>query len=218
MAAEAGESEFEILLRDHAEGLYRLGRWLSGSADVAEELVQEAALRAYRRFDTFDRSGSFKAWMSRILTNVYIDRYRRKHLDGQTTDFQESEPVWQEVEEPAYFEPAEALAGYAEHVDGAVKRAVEDVPLPFRTVFLLYSLAGLSYKEIAETLAIPMGTVMSRLFRARGILKRALRGYAAEAGYRVEEEAAEASGDESGGAAGGDLADGESPPRDQVAE
>lgn len=175
------DHRFRELFLEHSDQLYRLGMWLSKSHHVAEELVQEAALKAYRSFDSFRPDGNFKAWISRILTNSYIDRYRKQSRAPAVVDFQEYEPEHQEPEASNQF-TADELDAFSEHVDDSVKEAVERLPDHLRIVFLLFGMAEFSYQRIADTLEIPMGTVMSRLYRARQQLKNDLREYAEDMG------------------------------------
>ena len=176
------DHRFEQLFGEHAEKLYRLALWLSKSHEQAEELVQEAALKAYRSFGSFRPDGNFGAWISKILTNTYIDRYRRQGRAPIAVDFQDHEPAAPDRAEAGHFS-TEELDGFEDHVDELIKHSVDRLAAHLRPVFLLSSLAELSYQEIADALEIPIGTVMSRLYRARQQLKEELRSYAAEHGY-----------------------------------
>jgi RNA polymerase sigma-70 factor (ECF subfamily) len=154
---------------------------MTGQPSSAEDLVQEAFLRAFRAFNQFERGTNFKAWLFRILTNVFLNDYRRKGREPQSTDFAEVEPA-DPATEGGEFKTEDVEAIRAHLGDEAVK-AIDRLPSDFRIPFLLSTFEGFSYKEIASILDIPMGTVMSRLFRARRLLKSDLKEYAKASGY-----------------------------------
>ena len=144
----------------------------------AEDLVQEVYLRAYRGFGGFQQGTNLKAWMFRILTNTYINSYRAKQRRPEQTELDEVEDLY--LYKRLGGLEAAALSRSAEDElmdtfsDAEVKAAVEDLPEIFRMAVLLADVEGFSYKEIAEILEIPIGTVMSRLSRARASLKNLL--------------------------------------------
>ncbi len=150
----------------------------------AEDLVQETYLRAYRAWDQFEPGTNLKAWLFRILTNLFISSYRKKQREPVVISADEQE----EFDLYSRLADRRALDGSAESivldqiVDDDVKSALADLPENFRIAVLLADVEGFSYKEIAEILAIPIGTVMSRLFRGRKALQKALWNLAAERG------------------------------------
>ena len=172
---------FEQLAYPLLDSAYRTALRMTGQPASAEDLVQEAFLRAFRAFNQFERGTNFKAWLFRILTNVFLNDYRRKGREPQTTDFADAEPADPSTE-PGEFKTEEVEAIRAHLGDEAVK-AIDRLPADFRIPFLLSTFEGFSYKEIASMLGIPMGTVMSRLFRARRLLKSDLKEYARASGY-----------------------------------
>ncbi len=175
-------SEFGRLLDEILPDLYRLARWLARDQASAEDLVQEASLRAYGRFRQFEKGTNFKAWLFRILHNHFLDQTRRGKRQAHSTDFAELEPVAPAtIEGPIGLDVAD-LDSYVERVDESVAGAIAALPETYRTPFLLFALGDLSYEEIASTLGIPVGTVMSRLFRARQKLQGTLVTYATENG------------------------------------
>ena len=177
------QTEFERLLGEVLSELYRLAHWLSPNAHDAEDLVQEATLRAYRAFDSFEPGTRFKAWIFRILTHVQIDRARQILRRGPTLALDPSLSTAKEsAPESPPFEPGD-LARIEDSIDDAVKHALDDLGEPFSTVFLFYSLGNLTYEEISQTLDIPIGTVMSRLYRARRKLQKVLKDFAHQEGY-----------------------------------
>jgi RNA polymerase sigma-70 factor (ECF subfamily) len=175
--------EFESLLGEHLPEVYRLAHWLARCPEDAEDLVQEAALRAYRAFDRFKRGTRFKAWIFRILTNVHIDRKRKEARRGPSSPLDPNS-----IEAPSagrllpQLDP-EALSRIEDSLDETVKLALDELSDPYRVVFLFYCLGDLTYEEIGHSLDIPIGTVMSRLYRARRKLQEALSEFAHREGY-----------------------------------
>lgn len=179
---------FEELARDHMSSLYGKALRLTRRAEDAEDLVQDTLLRAYRFQEQYQPGTNFKAWTFRILTNTFINRYHRSRrgpalvrlgaLDGRL----EREP------DPALPWGAARIKGPEQTLldgllDRKIEEALEDLPPGFRVVLTMAVLEHMSYKEIAAALSIPIGTVMSRLHRARRFLQARLRGYAARRGF-----------------------------------
>lgn len=172
-------SEFEALALPLADALYRTAYRMTGSAASAEDLVQEAYLKAFRAYGRFEKGSNFKAWIFTILSNAWINEVRRKSHGTAVTDFAEAEPAAEA--EAAHF-TAEEVDRLGEHLGDEAARAIAKVPGEFRLPFLLSTFEDLSYREIAAAVGIPIGTVMSRLFRARRILREELGARAARAG------------------------------------
>ncbi len=172
-------SEFEAQALPLAEALYRTAFRMTGSSASAEDLVQEAYLKAFRAYDRFEKGSNFKAWIFTILTNAFINDYRRKSHGVAVTDFAEAEPAAEA--EPVHF-TAEDVDRLGEHLEDEAARAIAKMPEEFRLPFLLSTFEDLSYREIAAAVGIPIGTVMSRLFRARRLLRAELGTAAARAG------------------------------------
>jgi RNA polymerase sigma-70 factor, ECF subfamily len=150
----------------------------------AEDLLQETTLRAYRGFASFQEGTNLKAWLYRILTNSFINTYRKKQREPKTVDGPEDLDEWFLYDRLG----AENVARSAEEdvlkniPDADVKDALESIPENFRMAVLLADVEGFSYKEIAEITGVPIGTVMSRLHRGRKALEKALYGVAKERG------------------------------------
>jgi RNA polymerase sigma-70 factor (ECF subfamily) len=145
----------------------------------AEDLVQETSVKAYAAFHQFMPGTNLRAWLHRILANTFINSYRKKRrepLAALSTDFQED---WQSGTDPlagpARSAEAEALDRLA---DSEILRALRDLPEEFRTAVYLADIEGYPYREIAEIMGTPIGTVMSRLHRGRGKLRQRLASYA----------------------------------------
>lgn len=171
------DKSFQALVLPHLGLIYRVARRLAGSDHEAEDLAQETMLRAYRAFGTFElRDFGVKPWLFKILNNTYLNRRERERVGPRPTD--------QDVldENPAAPTGSQATALDVEKLDSEVKRAIDALPEDFRVVLLLWATMELTYQEIADALEVPIGTVMSRLHRARGQLTRSLAGFARSQG------------------------------------
>ena len=177
------KSEFETLARPHVDALYRTALRMAGSPAAAEDLVQETYLKAFRNVHRFERGSNFRAWIFTILTNTYVNQYRRHGKEPVLTDFAEMEPAG--TEEAARLS-ADDVDAIKEKLGDEAKKALERVPPDYRLVFLLSTFEEMSYKEISGILGIPIGTVMSRLFRARTMLRDDLAAFARESGFLGE--------------------------------
>jgi len=192
------KQEFEALALTHLDSLYASALRLTKNERDAEDLVQDTCMRAYRFFDKFERGTNIKAWLFRILTNTFINRYRRKVKERVATEGPEQEAV-----QALFFsQDATDQASNPERflfdrlLSDDVLRAIDSLPIDFRMVVILADLQEFSYKEIADILTCPVGTVMSRLFRGRKLLQKMLRDYAAGLGVlstRENREVAEPS-------------------------
>ena len=157
---------------------------MTRDATMAEDLVQETLMRAYRFWHRFEQGTNIKAWLMRIQTNIFINRYRKRQKERAVFDSRQVDDLLPrlEVEERTYL-PPETRDEFLKHLIGdEVLRALDELPFEFRMTILLADMHDLSYKEIAEVLDCPVGTVMSRLHRARKMLQSRLLAYAAERG------------------------------------
>lgn len=151
----------------------------------AEDLLQDVFLRAYRFFHRFERGTNFKAWIFKILTNTYINRYRKQAREPLHVEFDKVDNLCTEASE---LDSRRHLQGFDERVyaglfDDEIKEALSRLPDDFRMVVLLADMEDLSYKEIAEIVGCPIGTVMSRLSRGRNQLQKLLLDYAIRNGF-----------------------------------
>jgi RNA polymerase sigma-70 factor (ECF subfamily) len=191
--------QFELEARPLLDHLYAIAYRMTRQSSSAEDLVQEALLRGYQAFDRFQEGTHFRAWIVRILTNIFINNYRRKAFTEQSMDPANLPPKVA----PPETDPAESttlsaeemcqlgdLSKLKERLGEATVVALEKVPQEYRIVFLLSCLCEQSYADISKTLEIPMGTVMSRLYRARGILRSELAEFGRSRGLLATEGAA----------------------------
>lgn len=181
----------------HLDSLFGAALRMTGDRQDAEDLVQDTFVKAIRNLHRYREGGSCKAWLFKILTNAYIDRYRKARRspipveleeEGRTGLYDRSlEPPGEEAA-PA-FDLSDLEEYLGRFVADEVKRAVDGLPEIFRTAIALRDMQGFSYQEIADMLEIPIGTVMSRLFRGRQLLQESLREYAVRQGYVRAREA-----------------------------
>jgi RNA polymerase sigma-70 factor, ECF subfamily len=176
--------EFERLAMKHVDPLYSAALRLTKNERDAEDLVQDTFLRAYRFFEKFERGTNIKAWLFKILTNTFINRYRRSVKERTIVEGSERDAVHERFisrEATEYAANPEQFF-FDRLLSDDVLRAVDSLPIDFRMVVILADLQEFSYKEIAEILDVPVGTVMSRLYRGRRLLQKALAAYAVIAG------------------------------------
>lgn len=178
-------SGFEDIAFQYMDSLYSTALRFTRNTEEAEDLVQDTYLRAYRFFDKFQTGTNFKAWIFKILTNTFINKYRKKartpqqvQLDKVAYGLENEEPPERVAEWSGYDEEK-----YDELFDDDITVALSQLSEEFRMVVLLADIEGFSYKEIAEIIGRPSGTVMSRLFRGRRMLQRILEKYARREGY-----------------------------------
>jgi RNA polymerase sigma-70 factor (ECF subfamily) len=164
---ERDGARFESSILPHVDPAYNLARWLTRNGHDAEDLVQESLLRAYQAFQGF-RGTDGRAWLLAIVRNVCYTWLRRNRQQELTTEFDEEV----HTQDSGDLNP-ETLVLQEGNV-ARVQQALEELPVEFREVLVLREIEGLSYKEISTVVDIPVGTVMSRLARARGRLQRGL--------------------------------------------
>ncbi|MBD3182471.1 sigma-70 family RNA polymerase sigma factor [Candidatus Poribacteria bacterium] len=171
--------EFELVALKHIDSLHRTALYMSGNEDDALDLVQDTYLRAYRFFDKFQTGTNCKAWLLTILRNTFMNSIRRKKRKLQTIHLSEMEEYGSEISDEST--PEDDLL--KDKFDDDLTAAIESLPAVYKKVVLMSDLQGLSYKEIADSVGCPIGTVMSRLSRGRGLLRKRLKKYAVQNGY-----------------------------------
>jgi RNA polymerase sigma-70 factor (ECF subfamily) len=180
------QARFNEVALPHLDAVYRMARRLSRNDAEAEDLVQETFLRAYRSFEKFElRSYGAKPWLLKILHNVFYTRAGRQAKQPTLLDDASFDDFAGELDQPAGSELVADNLNW-DLFDDEIKAGVDDLVEEYREVLLLWALEELSYKEIADVCGIPVGTVMSRLYRARQQLGRRLAGYAREQGFSTE--------------------------------
>ena len=169
------EARFEAEALPLLQGIYSAAFRLTRNAADAEDLVQETFLRAYRGFHQFEPGTNLKAWLYRILTNTFINSYRKKQREPQTDSLDETEDwyLYSRMAERGT-EPSAETSVIEALPDEDVQEALSSLPEQFRIAVLLADVEGFSYKEIAEITGVPIGTVMSRLHRGRKALEKRL--------------------------------------------
>jgi RNA polymerase sigma-70 factor (ECF subfamily) len=193
--AQAGDRDlgrlFEAQALPHTDALYRTARRMTRNDADAEDLVQETMLKAYRFFSRFEQGTNIRAWLFKIMTNLYINRYRKQSRAPQELSVDEMEDfvLFRQMTEDGVYDPNrpdERVFGklFADEV----KREIDNLPDEFRTVAVLSILEGFSYQEIAEIAGLQLGTVKSRLFRGRKLLQNRLADYARQAGLLRKSE------------------------------
>jgi RNA polymerase sigma-70 factor (ECF subfamily) len=183
-AAEPSAWDFEAAAVPFVDALYNTALRMTRNPQDAEDLVQETYLKAYKYYDKFTEGTNFKAWLFRILKNTFINNYRKRQQEPPQNAFDEIEDVFESqvsLEGGSIPNPEEdALENV---LDEDVQRALDALPDEYRMVVILADLEDFSYQEIADILEIPVGTVMSRLYRARRRLEAEMLRYAQEHGY-----------------------------------
>lgn len=187
MESTGSKPGFEEEALPHLDAVYRFALRLTGTADEAEDLVQETFLRAFKAWDQFERGTRAKSWLFTICRNVFL----RKRERAQRHDEIVSETADRSGAGPSPVNPVwvSTLGAdpegdfFASIVDERIIEAIEDLPEEYRTAVVLSDVEGLPYAEIAALIDVPVGTVKSRLFRGRRRLQEVLYGHAVEMGY-----------------------------------
>ncbi len=189
----ADNTQFTAEAMQYAQSLYSSALRMTRNQSDAEDLVQETYLKAFRSFGSFETGTNLKAWLFRILTNTFINTYRAKQRRPQESDLGS-------VEDLFLYKRLPSLAGLSESAEeqlldlfpaAEVREAIENLPETFLLPMLLNDVEGFSYKEVAEILDVPIGTVMSRLHRGRKTMQEALYEYASKRHLITEKDKAD---------------------------
>lgn len=175
---EARYDIFEDELMPQINSLFNFAYSLTRNEEDANDLVQETYLKAFKSIDRYEVGTNAKAWLFRILKNLFINEYRKRSKQPNRVDYEEIVTYHNENESQfsSYLDLREEM--FDRMMGDEVTNAVNSLPVDFRTVLLLYDVENFTYEEIARIIDVPIGTVRSRLHRARNMLKETLQGYA----------------------------------------
>jgi len=177
------QKKFENETVPHQDALYNYALKIARNADDAQDLLQETYYKAFKNYHQFENGTNSKAWMFMILKNTFINNYRKIKREPVKLDYDEIEDIYENIKSDQAKDNNLDLDFYNDLLDDELSAALSKIPSKMKEVFLLCDLEGYTYEEIAEITDIPIGTVRSRLHRARKLLQDELFGYAKENGY-----------------------------------
>jgi len=181
---EEKERIFEKEFLPHIDSMYNFAYRITFDEDDAKDLVQETYLKAYRFIESFQQGTNAKAWLFRILKNSFINDFRKKSKEPAKVDYQDVETFYNSEDVDDQRTSDLRVDALKDMIGDEVSNALNSLAIDFRTVIILCDLEGFTYEEMAKILDIPIGTVRSRLHRARNLLKEKLKGYAISMGYK----------------------------------
>lgn len=167
----------------HINSMYNFAYRLTLDQDDSKDLIQDTYLKAFRFIDSFQKGTNAKAWLFRILKNSFINDYRKKSKEPSKVDYQEVETYYNSEDVDRQITPDLRVEALRDMIGDEISNALNSLDVDFRTVIILCDLEGFKYDEMAKILDIPIGTVRSRLHRARNLLKDKLSTYAKQMGY-----------------------------------
>lgn len=180
--------EFEREAVPHMDALYNFALKMTGDSDDANDLLQETYLKAFRFFDKFEKGTNCKAWLFSIMKNTFINTYRKQSKEPDKVDYEDVENFYENIKASSTDDAHLEKEIFDNLLDDELSEAISGLPEDFRTVILLCDIEGYSYEEIADFVDIPVGTVRSRLHRARKMLYTKLYKYAEKKGYMDKKE------------------------------
>jgi RNA polymerase sigma-70 factor, ECF subfamily len=180
------KEEFEREAMPHMSLLHNYAYKMTGNELDADDLVQDTYLRAYRFFHKFEKGTNCKAWLFRIMKNLFINNYRKNQKQPNKVDYDEIENFFETIKSDKLDSNDLQEKVFANLLDDELTRALNSMQDDFKTVVILCDIEGLSYEEIADFVQCPIGTVRSRLHRGRKMLQQKLLSYAKKRGYDVE--------------------------------
>ncbi len=176
-------AEFEKEVIPHTTSLYNFAFQMTGDSDEANDLVQETLIKAFRFFDRFERGTNIKGWLFRILKNSFINEFRKGVKGPSRVDYDDVQNFYETIAESEIKTKHYEEDAFNQLLDDDISIALEKLPEDFRTVIILNDIEGFTYEEIADFVDCPVGTVRSRLHRARKMLYTQLYDYAKNRGY-----------------------------------
>jgi RNA polymerase sigma-70 factor (ECF subfamily) len=171
------QASFEQQVRPYLGQLYQAALRMTRNASDAEDLVQETLAKAYTAFHQFKQGTNLRAWLHKILSNTFVNNYRKTKREPALAAAPESPDEWQQRTDPSQVARSAEAEALDRLGDSEVLRALRDLPKDFRTAVYLADIEGYPYREVAAMMGTPIGTVMSRLHRGRDRLRRALAAY-----------------------------------------
>jgi RNA polymerase sigma-70 factor (ECF subfamily) len=180
--------DFEKEAIPHMDALYNFALRMTGDEDDADDLVQETFLKAFRFFDKFEKGTNCKAWLFRILKNSYINDYRKTTKEPDKIDYEDVQNFYENIKSDEVDSKHYEMDAFNNLLDDEISTAITSLPEDFRTVVILSDIEGFTYEEIADFVDIPVGTVRSRLHRARKMLYAQLYDYAKGKGFVEKKE------------------------------
>jgi RNA polymerase sigma factor (sigma-70 family) len=180
------DAQFEKEFMPLMDSLYNFAYRLTLDEDDANDLVQETFMKAYRFFNSYEQGTNAKAWLFRILKNSFINDFRKKSKEPSKVDYQEIESFYNSDDVDERITTDLRIDSVQEMIGDEVATALNSLAVDFRTIIILCDLEGFTYEEMSKILDIPIGTVRSRLHRARNLLKDKLKQYANYMGYKNE--------------------------------
>ena len=186
-STQSKQSLFEQEALPHMNALYSFAVRLCRDRDDASDLLQETFLKGYRFFDKFESGTNCKAWLFRILKNTYINQYRKDKKEPDTIEYDTIEEFYDLIRSESTESTDLQKRIFDNLLDDEISIALDSLPESFRTAIILCDLEGMTYEEISEILECPIGTVRSRLHRARNILASKLIKYAKNRGYDTQQ-------------------------------
>ena len=175
---------FDEEFMPHIDSMYNFAYRLTFNEDDSKDLVQDTYLKAFRFIESFERGTNAKAWLFRILKNSFINDFRKKSKQPAKVDYQEIESYYNSDDVDKTITTDLRVETVQDMIGDEISNALNSLDVDFRTVIILCDLEGFKYDEMAKILDIPIGTVRSRLHRARNLLKENLRDYANKMGYK----------------------------------
>lgn len=175
---------FDSEFLPHIDSMYNFAFRLTFDEDDAKDLVQETYLKAFRFINSFQQGTNAKAWLFRILKNSFINDFRKRSKEPSKVDYQEVETFYNSEDADVSITTDLRVETVQDMIGDEVSNALNSLAVDFRTVIILCDLEGFTYEEMAKILDIPIGTVRSRLHRARNLLKEKLQSYAESMGYK----------------------------------
>ena len=176
-------ADFQREAVPHMSAVYNFALRMTGDEDDADDLVQETYLKAFRFFDKFEKGTNCKAWLFRILKNSYINDYRKAVKEPNRVDYEDVQNFYENIKASEIETKHYEMDAFNNLLDDEITKVMSALPEDFRTVIILSDIEGFTYEEISDFVDVPVGTVRSRLHRARKMLYSQLYDYAKDRGY-----------------------------------